>query len=125
MKRNNRGKPSRRRALLAVSVLLLALTFAVLHYIYGRGIVVAVDPGHGGSDYGAVGIVDEAGHHRKHRPPSRGFAEERRQLYPGSDPQLWRRRQPGFAPHRRRLGFGGSVFVHPRQFQRQRQWPGA
>lgn len=59
MKINRKKMYSRRRKRLGVLLLLCLLAAIVLYYVYGRGIVIVIDPGHGGDDVGAQGIVSE------------------------------------------------------------------
>ncbi len=49
----------RRRRRLGFFLLLCVLAAIALYYVYGRGIVIVIDPGHGGDDVGAQGIVSE------------------------------------------------------------------
>ncbi len=59
MKKKNGRKYRRRRVFLFLFLLFCMVAAFSLHYTYGRGIVIAIDPGHGGDDVGASGYVDE------------------------------------------------------------------
>lgn len=58
-KKRKRKSTITKRVFISLALLVFILGAVTLHYYYGRGTVVAIDPGHGGDDLGAVGKANE------------------------------------------------------------------